>query len=325
MRGRHVPPFGHRTITAAVGTLAALGLAACSSSEPAVAPAPLASSATAGPAASAPPRVTTGQRTPGLDFRVNPVAPAPAASAPTAPQNGLRSAPTTDALALQSFGQSMVDGDTTTAFALLTSSDRNRYVNEAQFAVELGREPGWESFTVDGTKLNIERDPGLDTVTGLVSPRATVVLPTVRESDGVRIAWSKRRIENRVTADESAAAETARRWTTTRQQCGDASDDETVNGILGVVGLANALCSSTGDVTVGDTLWLLDLDDPDAVLDAYGSDAAEWARVVEISSPVAMDVVLAPIDTEWKVIATMHRALARGGATIPNTQAAPPG
>ncbi len=71
-----------------------------------------------------------------------------------------------------------------------------------------------------------------------------------------------------------------------------------------------------GEVTIGTIGTLLDLDDPAPVLNAYGSAAADWARVVPLTAPVPMNVVLAPIGSDWKVVATVHVPLAQQTAAI---------
>lgn len=259
-----------------------------------------------------------GQRVPGLDFAADRSAASvePSVASPDAAgdDDPAAPAPATAAEARSRFAAAIVDDDPAKAFALLTPSDRTRFISAQRFAVELANEPAWLSaVTADDGTVRVTRTPTLDPVLGLVTPTATVTLPT-DDTDGVpRIAWSRRTIEARALGDEAALPATVMRWATARRACStSARADETDAGILGVVGLATALCGASGSLAVGgpdQLLYLLDLDDPAAVLDAYGSEAATWARVVPISAPVPMNVVLAPLGDAWKVIATVHPTL----------------
>lgn len=223
-------------------------------------------------------------------------------------------APTTAAEARARFAEAVVGNDAVGAFSLLAPVDRERFVNPQRFAVELGSQAPWIAATPSGgDAVLVTRAASLDPVLGLVTPTATVTLPVTEEGGRPTVMWSRRVIEERAAADETTLPSTVARWANARQACNaSASADETDNGLVGVVGLATAICDAKGAVTVGgsdEVMYLLDLDDPAPVLDAYGSDAATWARVVPFTAPVAMNVVLAPVGDDWKVIATTHPTL----------------
>jgi hypothetical protein len=215
---------------------------------------------------------------------------------------------------LATFSRAIVAKDNAAAFELLSADDQDRFGSAERFGTELSRSPQWTAATVDPTgAVTVSREAMLDPVFGLVPATARLNLPLVANSSqdsSPRIAWSRRSEVRNDQASESDIEPAVKQWATARQRCESAPAEETVNGLVGVVGLATRLCDAEGPIistlASGAARDLLDLNDPASVLDAYGDDAANWARVVPLSSPVPMNVVVAPIGSTWKVIATVH-------------------
>jgi hypothetical protein len=55
-------------------------------------------------------------------------------------------------------------------------------------------------------------------------------------------------------------------------------------------------------VATGAVRTLDALADPSPVLNAFGPDAAAWARVVDVRRPAPLQVVVAPVDDKWLVV-----------------------
>jgi hypothetical protein len=105
--------------------------------------------------------------------------------------------------------------------------------------------------------------------------------------------------------DERGAIDAARTWFTTVQRC----DQKAAAGLQGVKTLFNSLssdvrvCGSTGAPTLDPTIAKL----PDGPLSAdivaeYDTGALNWARVVNVTAPVKVSIVLAPVGDAWKII-----------------------
>ena len=209
------------------------------------------------------------------------------------------------------FARAVVMHNKSAAFALLSQKDQRKIGSPERFELLLSGRAPWVSakpsraIAPDTAVFEVAQEPALDEVRGDIAPAATVQVPMVHESGGWRVAWSKNRIEQLYTADEARITTDATTWLTSRASC-SAPKLEAPNGLLGVVGLAGSLCGSKGVVRIGVPDTLDAMDDPQPVLDAYGSAAANWARVVNISSPVAMQAVLAPLGEEWVVVALAH-------------------
>jgi hypothetical protein len=62
---------------------------------------------------------------------------------------------------------------------------------------------------------------------------------------------------------------------------------------------ASATSAAVKDGTVGD---IYALDDPQPLLDAFGTGSYDWARVVAVTSPQPMNVIAAPIGRRWLVV-----------------------
>jgi hypothetical protein len=215
---------------------------------------------------------------------------------------------------LDSFADAIVAGNADRAFALLTESEQQSIGSAERFQTELLREPSWVGATVDaGGIITVEREAALDPVFGLVPGTARVTIPVATNPSSLsepKVMWSRRQEEPQREISETGIEAAVTQWAAARQQCKSGAEQQTVNGLVGVVGLADRLCGADGAIDIalvdGRAGDILGLADPASVIDAYGNDAARWARVVPLQSPVAMNVIVAPIGAAWKVIATVH-------------------
>lgn len=279
------------------------------------------------------PRLVLGDPVPGLAFTVSSEDPAPlrspAAGVDVAGPSSGDAQPNANRPrdAAAAFGQAIVAGRIDEAFALLPDIEQERMGSAVKFAEVLGREPAWLSSSVDTNAtesvdqprtattdvvaLKVTETPAVDEILGVVGPTAIVRLPTRKEPDGWRVSWERRSVTQQYRATDERLKTDVTAWATARQHCRPAESGtpptaypgEPANGLFGAVWLATALCENQdGTITptaIGDIYTLAD---PQPLLDAYGSGAYDWARVVTLAEPHAMHVIAAPLEDHWVVI-----------------------
>ena len=202
-------------------------------------------------------------------------------------------------------------GDSDAAWSQLSASDRDR-VGVKQRIIEQVNASGWTSFAIvetasDRVTVKVVQTPRISDIDGVIASSSTVRIPTVKEGGGFKVIWS-RRITEQHYPDVSSAQDTAvmasvKAWALSRQACDAVPTNEFTSGLIGVVGLGSALCHTTATPIVASVSDLETLDEPQPVLEGFGGNALLWARVVKISGPVAMNVVVAPRGNDWIVVA----------------------
>lgn len=262
-------------------------------------------------------RLVLGSPEPGLQFTVSDVTDTVAGPNVVAVPTSLKVTSAADAAT--QFGQAVVDSDMDRAFALLAADERGRVGSALRFRQLLAQEGPWQSVALvtpnagdpDPTTstgrpvaLFVTREPGLDEIRGLVAASAVVQLPVVREDGSWRVRWERRQVAPNYGADEQRLRGDVMAWVADRQRsCGTvASTSEYAGGLVGVVGLANSLCSTTARAVVAGIGDIYALDDPQPLLDSFGSASFDWARVVSLSAPTPMDVIAAPVGDRWLVV-----------------------
>jgi hypothetical protein len=209
--------------------------------------------------------------------------------------------------AVERYLSAEIAGDTATSFGLLADDERTDLGDAAAWAEGHADLPRYRSFMVVGegdatqdadatVTTDVRLDPSLDTVTGLVPARATVTWAVVREPAGWVVDLASSTFEPHFPED-AAAVPVVRAWVADREAC------RTAEPLLGDQGAVDALCGHPGDVTLGRPRRLgttpLDQD----VVAAYGADAAGWARLLTVSGPTTLRVVVAPVGDTWEVVA----------------------
>ena len=269
-------------------------------------------------------RLILGSPEPGLSFSVPPVqstaspAKATVAGPSSRPNVATAVAASSPSAAAEAFGDAIVSGRVADAFTLLPVIEQERIGSAIRFADILSRDPAWLSAAVDAgasdereiPALRVGQAPTINEISGVVGPFAVVKLPARKDGSGWKVSWERRTITQRYAAPESRASDDVIAWATARQKgcasSGAASAKTPVGeyggGLLGAVWLADALCTTPGAVTVASVGDIYTLDDPQALLDAYGSGAYQWARVVTLSAPHEMHVIAAPLGDRWIVV-----------------------
>lgn len=138
----------------------------------------------------------------------------------------------------------------------------------------------------------------LDPVLGLVPARAAGTWVAVPEGDTWRVAFERSTLEARY-PDEQGALAAARTWVEAQQSC----DDGVAVPMYGTPGLASGLCGAEGPIELGQLRGLGTDANVSGLISAFGPEAASWARVVPVQAPVALGLVMAPVDDGWVVTA----------------------
>ena len=174
--------------------------------------------------------------------------------------------------------------------------------------------------------LRVTQTPMIDEIRGVLAPSSVVKLPASKEASGWKVSWERRNVLQKFVAPRSRLKADVLRWAASRKQLctaavansstnkpGNDKDGKSTNsrvaaegensgGLLGAVWLADELCTVPGAVTISSVSDIYSLDDPQPLLDAYGSGVYQWARVVTLSAPHAMHVVTAPLGERWVVV-----------------------
>ena len=239
-----------------------------------------------------------------------------------APSASTRSTAASPTAAVDQFLKAVQADQPEVAYRLLTTADQHTFATAAAFAGVLANEPSLTGFRVrtnaplsapsgqssappSGVKhsvaVELEFTPAVDSIVGVVAPTASAIFDIVSEPDGWRVAWTKRRIEPAYAA-ESRVIDDITTWAKSRQSCSGALNESPE--LTGVVGLASALCNTKTPLKLDPVVsGFDDVDDPQPVLDTFGGQAPNWARVVTVEAPIKMRVVAAPLGDHWIAVA----------------------
>jgi hypothetical protein len=226
--------------------------------------------------------------------------------------------PGSPAEAATAFLDAEVAGDVERSFPYLSADDRAEQGDPAGWLeahADLWTPTGYRLTDVteagDGTATataGVTLEPQIDEFVGLVPARARLSLPLVQEDGGWRIAFGDSGYQPTY-PDDAGAVDAVRAWGEARTRCQTAAQWD--GGLLDSPYLADALCGADGALRLGPPDTLDALDDARAYLDDFGEAAGDWARVVPVDGPVALDAVAAPLGDSWVVIGTTPRAADR--------------
>lgn len=269
-------------------------------------------------------RLVLGAPEPGLAFTVPSIGGATSANETIAGPSSRQRNPagpvraTSPTAAAAAFGDAVVGRRIDDAFALLPDIEQERIGSSTRFADVLSRDPAWLSAAVDAEAseerdvpaLRVGQAPTIDEIRGVVGPSAVVKLPARKDESGWKVSWERRTITQRYTAPEQRVSDDVVAWATGRQKACSSTGPtpsktpagEYAGGLLGALWLADALCTTPGEVSVASVGDIYTLDDPQALLDAYGSGAYQWARIVTLAAPHEMHVIAAPLADQWVVV-----------------------
>jgi hypothetical protein len=216
----------------------------------------------------------------------------------------------TPSMAVAALVRSAISRDAAGAWLHISEADQGR-IGYSQRLTEEFNAVGWTSFTIedevaDLVTVAVTQTPKISEITGVTASTAIVRVKTIAEAGGFKVMWSRRIVEQQfptVSPDQdSMVTESVRAWAVGKQQCESKTPNEYSSGLVGVVGLADALCNAVGVPTVVAVGDLDALDEPEPILQAFGGSALLWARVATVSAPVRMSVVVAPLGKDWIVV-----------------------
>ena len=216
------------------------------------------------------------------------------------------------AAAVTGFLDAEAAGDFESSFGFLGADDRRRYASPAGWVSEhadvLAPVTGYEVLEVEEAAddtaevvTEVRFDPGLDQVTGLTPAAARVTWAASAGPDG---SWG---VDLEASTIEAVAvpaddvASTVRAWADDRRACQPSAGERAA--LVGSPALADRLCDAP-EATFG-PVESLDPVDAQPVVSAYGPATAAAARIVRLSGPVDLGVVLVAIGETWTVVAVV--------------------
>ncbi len=215
--------------------------------------------------------------------------------------------------AVEGFLDAEIERDFDASWSYLTADDQEELGPPAQWVNEHANFPPIEGYEIvevrerEGrveTVTELQLDSGLNEFTGLVPARAEGIWVTTEEGDGWRVEFTESVLRPRYPSAEDAPAAAAE-WARAQQACEDPQPAHD-GPLYGLPVLALELCGSEGDVGAGGVADLREGEESSAFVSAFGPEVFGWARVVPITGPVPIRVVLAPIDDQWEVIGVLR-------------------
>ncbi len=215
--------------------------------------------------------------------------------------------------AVERFLTAEIAGDFEASFELLSQADQEAaggvdgWVAEHYLVVPPIRGFRLTADTVEGIRAEVvaglSLQAELDQLVGLIPGDADATWVLVEEGAEWRIAFTESRIDP-VFLDDATVSSAVVDWGSALQSC--LPEEEGDLALLGFPTLADRLCGSTGRVTVSGPSPLEDAADAAPFLAAFGPEVGIWARVVEVQTPIALRVVVAPIGERWVVIGVLE-------------------
>lgn len=202
--------------------------------------------------------------------------------------------------------------DFAASYHFLSAPDRERYRSPAEWVAAHAHLLPVTGFKVEREAPRDDRAEvvtltdlaaGLDEVVGLVPAQARIRWTAVAEDGGWRVAYAEADVTP-LYPDEAGVTAAAREWATARQQCTPGRTH--AGGLIGRESLAASLCGASGPVETSSPASLPDDIAVTPFLSAFGPEVGSWARVVRITSPATLDVVLAPLAEEWVVLGVLE-------------------
>lgn len=216
--------------------------------------------------------------------------------------------------AVRGFLSAEARGALAESFSFLSADDRSELRSpEGWEAVHADRMPPVRDFEIGEISVNGSRaevasrvrfESSLDEVIGLVPARARVTWSVVDGEGGWGVVLDGSRTEPRY-PDESQVPEAARTWL---EELGGGCEVPSNRSFMGSEQVLEPVCEvlaeSDGDaraVEFGDVTTLADRASRPFVA-RYGGGATNWARVIRLTEPTEIGLVLAPIGDRWQVV-----------------------
>lgn len=240
--------------------------------------------------------------TPAIEGDFEPVTPQPDGDATVAPGAPAAS----PQAAVEAFLAAEAAGEFETSYALLSEAQRATYGSAAAWTNAHA-----DFFPVVGHRVvestdgsvttEVEYRSSLDEVVGLVPARGVVEWSVVEEADGWSVDFDASAVTP-VYPDDSTAADAVAEWADTNQRCEEPTQyDGALVATADLLAVVESLCETSDPVRTGDARTL-DEFDATPFVSAFGTDALAWARAVDLTGPVELTAVVAPVDDRWLVV-----------------------
>ena len=208
--------------------------------------------------------------------------------------------------AVEAFLDAEAAGDFDTSYALLSEAQRATYGSAASWTNAHA-----DFFPVVGHRIvestdgsvtaEVEYRSSLDEVVGLIPARGVVDWVVVEEAGGWTVDFDASAVTPTY-PDDAPAADAVAEWATVHQRCDE--PDQYAGALVAtadLIGVVDSLCDAPGRVSAGPPRTL-DEFDATPFVSAFGTDALTWARAVDLTGPVELTVVVAPVDDRWVVV-----------------------
>jgi hypothetical protein len=211
--------------------------------------------------------------------------------------------------AVTAFLQAEIDRRFADSLAIMSDADRTSAGPLEIWSQRHADLPTYTGFTVDRADGNsvvttVSMVPQLDETTGYTPASAHITWTTIQEAGGYRLSLDSSTSQP-VIPDPAGAKAAALAWAD-GQQHGQSVAQYTGN-LLGQSGVTEGLQQVTGTFTASEPNGLESFAQPSVVTSAFGPDAATWTRVVNLSGPMNIAVVTAPLGDQWVVVAVATR------------------
>jgi hypothetical protein len=213
--------------------------------------------------------------------------------------------------AVELFVTGLMNGDANATYALLADKERTA-TTLGSWSETMASLPTYRNFTVvrdDPVDLDATFAPRVDEDVGVVPGKAVVHFATTSEGGGWRVSLAKSTIEPRYPTDDKAVATVALNWAKANQSCDPVAVKslQYQGSLLGQPSVVADLCHWNGTLVANGTAGLNTTPSANAVRNALGPAADEWATVTHIDGPQPLDVVTAPLGDTWVVVAVSRR------------------
>ncbi len=208
--------------------------------------------------------------------------------------------------AVEDFLTAEAAGDFDASYALLSEAQRAAYTSSAAWTnahADFFPVVGFRILEATDGAVTAEVDyrSSLDEVVGLVPAHAVVAWAVVEAGGGWAIYFDASTVQPRY-PDDDTAPDAVLEWARTHQRCEEPVQYEgALVASADLLRVVDSLCESSGRPTAG-SARTLDEFDASPFVSAFGTDALVWARAVDLSGPVELTVVVAPVDDRWIVV-----------------------
>lgn len=195
--------------------------------------------------------------------------------------------------------------DPAKSFALLAPDSRKDYKDVAGWSNRLKELPAVTGFKLDksnGTSqvATVNHKAGLDPFIGLSPAQERQTWKGAKFPKGWLLSADPQ--TDPILPGDDKAPPAAKAWVEAVQACDQARATamQAISTLFAAV--TPTICKVPGVVATGNVEKLAEGPASTNIVAQYTPDALTWARVVPVTGPVAVKVILAPIGNEWKVL-----------------------